>query len=121
MNKLLFVLILGGLLACAVQRPLSEDDPALFILQKTACFGTCPVYLMRIAADGRAYLHAKQFMDKQGIYTAKFDEETIQTLRTSFEHIQFERTFKESYRSSRSDLPTTYVTFDGYQVMDYDK
>mgnify|MGYP006267484929 CR=1 FL=1 len=120
MKKLIFLfnaLFLLG--ACSSNKMLTADEEATFELQKTSCYGTCPVYTLRLAEDGRARLRAEEHMDKQGIYKANFPKGEILALIDDFEQANF-AAFKTEYTSTRSDLPTTYITFGDMKIMNYD-
>lgn len=122
MKKIVLLLsLLPFLWSCTANKAsLGAEEEAQFSLQKTACMGTCPVYTLRISKDGRASLHAEKFMEREGMYYAQFEKSEIKELAAAFEEAGFS-TFEDRYTSSRSDLPTTYISFNGKQIMDYDQ
>jgi hypothetical protein len=49
-------------------------------LSRGMCFGTCPVYEVVLAADGRAWWHGEGHVDRIGRYEGRIDQEQFQRL-----------------------------------------
>ncbi len=118
-QSLVFLLFAIFSIACSQNTMLSAEETAIFELQKTPCYGTCPVYTLRLAKDGRASLEAEKFIEKEGLYRAKFAKNEVKTLIEEFEAANF-KDFEDKYTSEMSDKPTTYVTFRDKRIMNYD-
>jgi len=117
-SMFLLVLIVG----CKSVQTQSDDVPVI-AMTKTLCMGTCPDYDISIFPDGKVVLNARQFLELQGNYESQLGEGQLEGLINKFETSGFD-SFQRSYKSNRSDLPTTTVTFN-YQgktkkVVDYD-
>jgi hypothetical protein len=88
-----------------------KSDEPVFVLQKTACFGECPVYTLKIFSDGLVTLKGEHFVDKIGNYTNQIPADEVQQLISDFQSANF-FDFQDEYTSEATDLPTTYVTFN---------
>lgn len=87
-----------------------SDNSPLISLEKTRCFGTCPVYTLEIYEDGAAVLIGKENFDKIGEYRAALSKKQVKELVKEFRAKDFFG-FEDNYTSSVSDLPTTYLSF----------
>lgn len=82
-------------------------------LQRTGCYGTCPIYKLQIYGNGNAIYEAGRFSKvkpKLGIYEKQLSRETINDLVKTFEEAKFWE-LQNEYTDNVSDLPTTYITF----------
>jgi hypothetical protein len=82
-------------------------------LQRTGCYGTCPIYKLQIYGNGNAVYEAGRFSKvkpKLGIYEKQLSRETINDLVKTFEEAKF-WDLQNEYTDNVSDLPTTYITF----------
>lgn len=90
--------------------PVGEQAEPLITMEKTECFGTCPVYTIRIFADGRAEYEGIKNVQKIGRYQQQLSTETIDSLILAFEAAGFWQ-MEDEYVAEVTDLPTTYVAF----------
>jgi Domain of unknown function (DUF6438) len=100
-RPLIFVFVLGlAASACAPPSSLtleSEVSPVtetpyadlVIILERTACFGTCPVYKLTIAANGTVIYEGHDFVEVEGKQTASLGAVQIQELVSAFERANF--------------------------------
>lgn len=94
-----------------VQKKLSED--AVARIQKTACFGRCPIYTMTVYKDGRVEYFGKKFVEKEGRYTAKADQALIAELLEKAEKTEFFQ-FNDVYdKEAITDLPSVITSIKG--------
>src|SRR4249920_2564265 len=56
-------MISTGALAAAGQSRTDLESADSVVLERTACFGTCPIYVLRLAKDGSVWLRA---LDRNG-------------------------------------------------------
>ena len=73
MNRffLLFILVLFscGSSKKNTETKVKEIKKELVIsLERTPCYGTCPIYKMEIFSDGSAFYHGERFVDRIGDY-----------------------------------------------------
>lgn len=88
----------------------ADDQTPLITMEKTVCFGTCPVYQIRIYNNGLAEYSGEMHVRKIGQYRRQLPSETISELIRSFERADF-YALKDEYVADVTDLPTTYLTF----------
>ena len=58
-------------------------------LERTACFGTCPVYELTITGDGTVVYQGTDFVEVKGKQTASLDQAQVQELVSAFEQAHF--------------------------------
>ncbi len=118
---MIFTLILTALVALptlALQEatPAATPDGQVAItLERTACFGTCPVYTVTIYTDGTVVYNGLQFVDVKGEQTSSIDPATVEQLIAGFEAAGY-FDWNDSYTDMHvTDQPTitTSVTRDG--------
>ena len=78
-------------------------------LERTACFGACPVYTVTIDAQGNVTYEGTRFVRVEGQQTDQIPTSTVATLLATARRVGF-FDLLDSYRAPISDLPTTYVT-----------
>ena len=103
--------------AAAAQVPEVPAD-AVISLQRTSCFGPCPIYTVSIDASGTVTYEGERFVRVVGRRTAHIDPSTVATLLARAGQIRF-FALRDTYRSIENpdgttttvtDLPTTIVT-----------
>lgn len=123
-KALAFILLLA-LFALAVLPAVAQDAPdqaasqaaadVAVTLERTACFGACPVYRVTIYADGKVVFEGERFVTTEGTQTASIDPQAVDQLIAGFEAAGYFG-WKDEYTEMRiTDLPTiiTSVTRDG--------
>ena len=107
--------------ACKTMPAHTEQD-LLCSMEKTSCFGTCPVYDLKIYKDGWAQLTGTAHTPYIGNYQLKLSPKEVLLVKKAFRDASF-FDLDEKYYANVSDLPTTYVYYhDGERakkVMDY--
>jgi hypothetical protein len=95
------------LLLCAalLQTP-AAPSPVVITLERTACYGTCPVYSLEIGGDGTVTYQGRQFVRVIGKATAKISPDAVQQLVAEFERIHY-FDLENVYTARITDLPTT--------------
>lgn len=105
-----YILIICILLAsCRVTREPGMPDPVI-TLEKTACFGACPVYTLNIYNSGIIELTGKENLPYKGKYCSRLKRAEWTRIRQAYLSGQF-FSFKDQYTSRVKDLPSTFVTF----------
>ena len=131
----LALLVLASL--CGVPGAAAQDGPplpddTLITLERTQCFGECPVYSVSIDARGNVVYQGKEFVRVAGRRTAQIAPARVAAILQAAERLRF-FTLDDQYRFTRnpdgstgiaSDLPTTLVTIRSggrsKRVEDYD-
>jgi len=65
----------------------SEDD--LITLERSVCFGTCPVYKVTIASDGAVTFEGRQFTRTKGIAKGQISAQDFRRLVAEFQRIEY--------------------------------
>ena len=88
-----------------------ESNPEMVIsMKKTPCYGTCPVYEIKIFTNHKASLIAERNLPHIGEYTAIVPTEKYNELVDAFSNSSFFE-FEDSYVAGITDLPTTFIYF----------
>lgn len=95
-------------------RPESEPKKEVYEVigfQKTACFGKCPVFQVKISNDGKATWYGKMNVEKLGWYEAQVTQDMIKSIKDKAQSLKY-WDMEGEYPQGRkvADLPST-VTF----------
>ncbi len=94
----------------------SVDKQVIISLEKTFCYGTCPVYKTTIAANGTVNYHGEKFTPYIGETTTQLTESQLNNLLLDFEAIKFEQ-YNDEYVNNRiTDIPSTIIMYKGKKV-----
>lgn len=63
----------------------SDRDGSLVTLERTPCYGECPVYQVSVAGDGTVEFAGKRFVAKLGLSSAQVPVERVDTLLRALE------------------------------------
>ncbi len=93
--------------ACASSKPIVNFGPKnpVIMLDRTACFGTCPAYTLTLRGDGTAVYDGKSNVEKIGHYTATISTESLTYLIKEFDRIKF-FSLNDVYDDAVTDIPT---------------
>jgi hypothetical protein len=78
-------------------------------LERTPCYGTCPIYKIKIFSDGSAFYHGERFVEKIGNYEFSVSKETLNYILKKADEIGFFE-LEDKYTANITDLPKT-ITF----------
>ncbi|MBW4658399.1 MAG: hypothetical protein KME15_06975 [Drouetiella hepatica Uher 2000/2452] len=87
----------------------SDYADAVITLERTACFGTCPVYQLTVYGDGRVVYEGTAFVAVIGKRTAQISPEQVQQLVTAFETANF-FSLENQYVAEATDLPGAWTS-----------
>lgn len=107
---LLFTLIAMSMACTRKTQSAAAQGEKLIEMDKSPCFGLCPVYRLTVYRDGSMKVNAKQNMKISGIHTRQLDKSEIKSLRTRLEKMGLEK-YKEEYREPIADAPSTEVRY----------
>ncbi|MEY2498388.1 MAG: hypothetical protein QOD12_1944 [Verrucomicrobiota bacterium] len=88
---------------------LAEAQPNKISLERTACFGTCPVYTLTVYSDGRVEYEGKDHVKEKGSRSLKIDGKLFQRLMKKVDEIAFFK-LEDRYEGRVTDLPTRITT-----------
>lgn len=125
MKSIIFSICMVFLLSCNSsknQAGSNSSNTELITMEKTICFGSCPVYQIVIFEDGAMHLSGRQNMELIGEFRAQLSKKELDELANAFENAQFFE-FESQYTASVTDLPTTYISYtrggETKKIMDY--
>ena len=78
-------------------------------LEKTQCFGTCPIYTINIFSDGTGTYEGKRFVDLEGIYNFKINKKEIRKIRRMAKQINFKKIKNKYFNELIRDAPSTII------------
>jgi hypothetical protein len=99
-------------------QPGSVPDDLVIKLERTRCFGACPVYTVSIDAKGNVIYEGIRFVQVQGRVTDRIPVSRVAALVATADRIGFFE-LADQYRTKKhpdgsetivTDLPTTFVT-----------
>jgi hypothetical protein len=87
-----------------------QGDVSLFAsISKSPCYGTCPVYEMKIYSDGKVEYEGKRNVERIGKYIATISEEQMQKFVNVANEINYFK-LEDKYDSPITDVPSTTTT-----------
>ncbi|KPL16777.1 MAG: hypothetical protein AMS26_03445 [Bacteroides sp. SM23_62] len=120
-NAILMFLVSTLFFSCSGTRTITDED-LLIELQRTACYGFCPVYTVKIDKNGKGLFEGVENVEKIGRFSFSLKKDELAELENTFLRIDFYQ-LRNIYDGLVSDLPTTYITYirDGRRkkIMDY--
>lgn len=85
-----------------------QDTTVIVRLEKSACYGSCPVFKFEVRANGMASYHGQQFVKHEGKFKKQLTKEELATIFSKAEAINFYQ-FDEVYDSSITDIPSSTI------------
>ena len=118
------LLLLALVLAGGCSAPQSAVEVKVLVgLQRTPCFGRCPVYEFSMLNTGEATLKVGRFCEEafgrameEGMHTAKVDPSAWQEVLDLAGELRFDTLASRYDNPQVTDLPASVVTIDGKTV-----
>ena len=104
-----FALIVWTPLATSRAAPQAIPEDFVIKLERTACYGRCPVYVVSIDARGNVTYDGTRFVNVPGRQTDRVPASRVAALVETVDRIRF-FDLDDKYRQLITDLPTTFVT-----------
>jgi hypothetical protein len=104
-----FALIVLTPLATSRAAPQAIPEDFVIKLERTACYGRCPVYVVSIDARGNVTYEGTRFVKLAGRQTDRIPASRVTALVETVDRIRF-FDLDDKYRQLITDLPTTFVT-----------
>ena len=114
---LVFILFFSSCFNLAKQKEL-QSPKIIISLEKTACFGRCPVFKIIIYNNGEALYNGLKFVKKVGEHDLKVSKREIDKILSKAKKIGFNN-LKNEYSERITDLPTTYIMINNKKIKDY--
>ena len=113
------MILFSVFLSCGLIKKTDTSEIELIIcLQRTACFGTCPIYKIEIYSDGSGTYTGTRFVENIGSSKFQLSKTAVKTILSEAETIGFAN-MKEEYSEPISDLPTTFIQIKDKKIRDY--
>lgn len=119
-----YLIIILALLGCQSTFKIADiqNKEPIIILKKTSCKGKCPEYEICVYKEGYVTLKGIKNFELIGDFYKKMDKKQIDFFINQFDKANFFE-FKDKYLSKKTDLPTTFLTFNyngkSKKIMDY--
>lgn len=111
---IVFLVVVCALPAVSHEAVRKCADDVVITIERSSCFGTCPIYSAKIYGDGRVVYVGKEYVKETGERRFKIPQERIQELIREFQRIDYS-SLKDKYDAdengnSLTDLPTTITS-----------
>lgn len=112
LSLVLFTLLVGSILSCKSTKEIKNftEQDLRFSLSKGVCFGSCPVYELKIYHGGYATLQGEQNIDKLGLFERTLPKDVYKKLVKTFKELEFD-TYPNTFPSRIPDLPTIKIGY----------
>ena len=114
---LVLILFISSCFNFTKQKELQSPEK-IISLEKTACFGRCPVFKIIIYNNGECLYNGIKFVKKSGEYNLKINEREVDEILSQATEIGFDN-LKNEYSERITDLPTTYIMINNKKIKDY--
>ena len=90
--------------------PFAVREPILIRLERTVCFGFCPIYTLTIDGDGLVTYEGVNNVEMTGTHTAQISPEQVQKLVDAFLALDY-FSLPDEYTASVTDIPSVITSF----------
>ncbi len=92
----------------------ATQDSLIASIERTACYGTCPIYKFSIYNSGYAVYEGKRFVDKIGKFESRVSLPIIEEIKAKARAMKYFE-LQDEYPKKASDFPSvkTSVVLDG--------
>jgi hypothetical protein len=105
-----YILVSFFCIGCSILGQSTIETPVLYI-EKSACYGECPVYKTEIFLSGKMTFQGISNTKLKGRYCANIDKKDLTRLIDAFNQQNY-ISLNEFYFSHAKDLPTTTTGFN---------
>jgi hypothetical protein len=85
----------------------AQNDTVILSIERTPCFGRCPVFELKVYKNGYTTFEGKMNTDKQGLYMCNTKKEVLDSIFLRANTINFFN-LQDEYDSPVTDLPSAY-------------
>jgi len=90
-------------------RPQPWQSPVLLTLERTACFGACPIYKLTVYGNGKVVYEGKRFVKVAGTRTTMIRQAVVKQLVAEFQRLQYFQ-LQDSYTGGHTDAPSALTS-----------
>ena len=95
------------------QRTLNQSQPAspqvALTLERTACFGFCPIYKLTVYGNGKVVYEGKRFVKVTGTRTTTISQTAVRKLIADFQKLNYFK-LQDSYTGGHTDAPSAITS-----------
>ena len=107
---LISCLTLTGLAACNTEKETVDLDGVIITLERTACYGFCPIYSLTIHGDGTVIYEGEDFVETVGKAETIISIEKVEQLISEFEKVNYD-SLKDTYTEKTiTDAPSVITS-----------
>jgi len=92
-----------------VSTPASQMG-VVITLERTACYGTCPIYTLKIFEDGKVVYNGQDFVSVKGEQSSSITADQLKELVVDFQNADYFN-LPDKYTAPVMDMPTTITSF----------
>ncbi|MGB1274814.1 MAG: DUF6438 domain-containing protein [Nannocystaceae bacterium] len=89
----------------------AHDQPVLASIERTSCYGWCPVYRLTVFTDGVVEYIGVDFVLHKGWRSGKVSDEQLEQLQAVFEQYEFAGFAAAYEQADYTDFPTAITSF----------
>lgn len=114
MRIIIFSLLLSSFLACkskekAISKTIQNIEKSTQLddfvsLDRTGCFGTCPIYQIKIFRSGKVQYFGRKFVDNEGVFKAQMNKQQVNDFFAEVDALNW-KSFPEQYPMDNVDFP----------------
>ena len=108
MHKQMYGQDQGGQTPTEVKKGYDSHGITKIGLERTACYGSCPIYTVIIRNDGTILYHGEKFVDRVGRYTGMVPKQEFDKLAAFIKDVGFADLDPE-YATAATDHPAAYT------------
>ena len=94
----------------SAQSNASNNQDVVITLERTACFGTCPVYSLTIRGDGTVVYDGKEFVEVKGTTETTISQDQVDQLISEFEKVDYFSLNDNYTERTITDAPTVITS-----------
>ena len=95
------------------QRTINQSQPispqVAMTLERTACFGFCPIYKLTIYGNGKVVYEGQRFVKVTGTRTTTISQTAVRNLFAEFQKINYFK-LQDSYTGGHTDAPSAITS-----------
>jgi len=93
---------------------LDTPDSLIASIERTACYGTCPAYIIKVYKSGYVTYEGINFVKNEGMFYARVSEGVLDLLLSKAKEVNYSA-FKNEFNEGMTDIPSTItqVRLDG--------
>jgi Domain of unknown function (DUF6438) len=85
------------------------SPPVTMTLERTACFGFCPIYKLTIYGNGKVVYEGKRFVKVTGTRTTTISQAAVRKLIAEFQKINYFQ-LQDNYTGGHTDAPSAITS-----------